>query len=346
MDKSTEFRRLFNAGFNESLRWTDWFFNNVYDDSKVMTGQSSGQTVCCLMLDSYRLKLGSSTCGMSYISCATTLRAARGKGHMRRLLADALMESASRGDAIASLIPASERLYFYYDKLDFSTIFYADEQRYTSLHNFRMLPEFVETEPSYECFHALESSVCSRVLHSERDFANILADNSLDGGETIAIKDSAGGETKAMLFAVCDKETVRVKDMLTADKAAEESILAVLRRRVGERMIIIDAAPSDSSPKLSSRGMGRIVNVGQLLQAIVTDAPDTEQVIRVRDRLIPENNAIFIVHRGQVERTGSTLRRVTLDVGIDTLAKVIFNSDRIGSVFGLPAYRPAMTLML
>lgn len=346
MDKRTEFRRIFSAGFRESQKWTDWFFDNVFDSDNAMIGYSSGQPVSCLLLDRYRLKLGSTTTGMGYISCATTLRAARGKGHMRCLLADALMESASRGDAITSLIPASERLYFYYDRLNFSTIFYTDEIRYTSLHRFRQSQELTETAPTYEGFHSLENSIRSRVLHSERDFSNILSDNDLDRGETIALADSTSGRTRAMLFATTDDDTVKVRDILTADRTAEESILAALRKRVGERMFVIDAAPSDAPLMLRSRGMGRIVNAELLLKALVAENPKTEQVIRVHDRLIPDNDATFIIHNGTVERTKSTMRRLTLDVGIDTLAKIIFNSERIGSVFGLPTFRPAMTLML
>lgn len=92
--------------------------------------------------------------------------------------------------------------------------------------------------------------------------------------------------------------------------------------------------------------MARIVNAEKLLQAIASEYPQTEQTIRIHDRLLPENNGVFIIKRGQVERSNSTIRRLTLDVAIDTLAKIIFNSKRIGETFSLPTFRPAMSLML
>ncbi|MDE5555527.1 MAG: sterol carrier protein domain-containing protein, partial [Muribaculaceae bacterium] len=92
--------------------------------------------------------------------------------------------------------------------------------------------------------------------------------------------------------------------------------------------------------------MVRIVNVEKLLQAIAAEYPQTEQTIRIHDRIILENNGVFIVKRGQVERTNSTIRRLTLDVTIETLAKIIFNSKRIGETFSLPTFRPSMSLML
>ncbi len=346
MDKQAEMKRLFNAGFKESPEWTDWYFNHVFNPDNALTGYANGQAVSGLMLDHYDLKLGKSTVGMGYISCATTLRSARGQGHMSRLVNDALMEAASRGEALVSLIPASERLYFYYDRFDFATIFYADELRYTSSHQFPIAQNLIETDPSYEGFHKLETERRARVLHSRTDFENILTDNALDNGDVVFLADKADGDVRAAVFAVAGSDAVRVKDIMAIDETAMESALGVLRQQVGERMIIIDAAPGDNPAMLSSRGMGRIVSVERLLQTLAAEAPKTEQVIRVHDRLISDNDAIFIVHNGAVERTASTMRRITLDVRIDTLAEIIFNSRRIGDVFGLPAFRPAMSLML
>ena len=346
MDKRAEMKRLFNAGFKESAEWTDWYFNHVFNPDNAMTSYVNGQPVSGLMLDRYDLRLGNQAVGIGYISCATTLRSARGQGHMGRLVNDALMEAASRGDALVSLIPASERLYFYYDRFDFATIFYADELRYTSCHQFPIDPSLTETNPSYDGFHKLESEQRARVMHSRSDFENILTDNTLDNGEVVFLSDKSDGDIRAALFAVTGNEAVRVKDIMARDDAAMESALGVLRGRVGERMIIIDAAPGENPAMLSSRGMGRIVNVERLLQGLAAEAPGTEQIIRVHDRLISDNDAIFIVHNGSVERTATTMRRVTLDVRVDTLAEIIFNSRRVGDVFGLPSFRPAMSLML
>ncbi len=345
-EKKTAFRRIFSAGFKETAQWSDWFFDNVYDDENAMIGYASGQAVSCLMLDRYKLKIGSATTNIGYISCATTIRSARGQGNMRRLLSDAIMEAASRGDSIVTLLPASERLYFYYDRMNFSTVFYADELRYTSLHAFERAPELEAGTPTFEGFHKLELAQRCRVMHNEHDFNNILADNALDGGEAIALTEPESGDTRAILFAVPGSDAVRVKDIMASDERSAESLLAVLRERIGERMIVVDACPSDSPAMLKSRGMGRIVNVGLLLKSLVSNSPATEQVIRVHDRLISDNDAIFIIHNGHVERTSSTMRRITLDTSIDTLAKIIFNSRRTGEIFGLPSFRPDMKLML
>lgn len=343
MDKRDEIKRLFSASFREDPKWTEWYFDNVYDDSEAMIAYASSQPVSCLMLNRYSLKLGKHVTGLGYLSCATTARQARGQGHMGRLINDALMEAAYRGDALVSLIPASQRLFDYYSRFGFATVFYADERRYTSLHKFNCHKGFKTTPTSFEIFNRLELSRRSTVVHNELDFTNICSDIALDEGYVLTVSDNTDD---AIVFATTTNEVVTVKDIIASNRTARESVLSELRNRVGNRMIVTWSAPDERPLMLHPRGMGRIVSVQRILEAIASETSMSEQTIRVHDNIIPENNAIFRIHQGIVERTTSTMRRLSLDVPVDTLAKIIFNSPRVGDVFGLPTYRPYMSLML
>ncbi|MDE5555048.1 MAG: GNAT family N-acetyltransferase, partial [Muribaculaceae bacterium] len=283
MDKKSEVKQLFTAGFKESAKWTDWFFNNVYSDENALLAYDGNQPAACLLLAPYTLKLGNATVESGYISCCTTSPQHRRKGYMSRLLDDALREAANRGYAAVSLIPASERLYFFYDHFGFSTVFYSDEQRYTSLHSFQFSERYTETTPKFDHFSKLERMRHSSVLHSESDFKNILEDNAIDGGKVISVINKELGEPAAMLFATIGETAAVVRDILSTSEDATDSILSLLRDQIGERMIIIWAPPSDSPFSLKSRGMVRIVNVEKLLQAIAAEYPQTEQTIRIHD---------------------------------------------------------------
>lgn len=339
-------KRLFNSGFNESKEWSDWYFTKVAKDENAMLSYASSIPISCLMLDQYKLKLGEIVTEMGYISCATTLRSARHQGHMGRLLNDAIMESQTRGDTIVSLIPATNELYFYYDKFSFATVFYITEERYTSLHQFEFNNSFGVIEPDFAFFHDLEIMRESTVVHSQEDFDNILTDIAFDSGCVITVVDRYDNQNKSMLFAIVEDEIAKVKEILSSTDEARETALSVLRDKIGERMIIVDSQPSDNPTMLCSRGMARIVNVEKLLSQIAQADNSIEQTIRVRDGLLTDNDAVFIIHNGQVERQSSTMRQITLDVSIDTLARIIFNSKRIGSIFNLPSFRPSIFLML
>ena len=91
--------------------------------------------------------------------------------------------------------------------------------------------------------------------------------------------------------------------------------------------------------------MTRITDVRLLLDAVAANDPAAEQVIRVHDSLIPQNNGVYIISGGTVTYTDATIRRLTLDVDASTLARIIFNSPRVGAVFGLPSMRPTLQLM-
>lgn len=346
MNRKAQVKQLFSAGFKESAEWTDWFFEQVYSDDDARVIYDDNRPAACLLMSPYRLKLGGSDVKMGYISCCTTAPQMRRRGYMSRLLDETLRQAAADSYAVASLIPASERLYFFYDHFGFSTVFYDDEHRYTSLHRFESSDRFVTVPAVYDDFHALELKRDAAVIHSHDDFSNILTDNALDGGHVISIHDRESGEPAAMIFATVGDSAAVVRDILSVSDEANETVLGLLKEAIGQLMIIVRTPPSQSPLMLKSRGMARIVNVRLLLEALAAEHPDVDQTIRVHDSLLPDNNGIFIVRKGRVEHTDSTSRRVTLDVSVETLAKIIFNSHRIGDTFGLPTFRPTMALML
>lgn len=92
--------------------------------------------------------------------------------------------------------------------------------------------------------------------------------------------------------------------------------------------------------------MLRIVNAGKVLAAMAAADRRIEQVIRVHDNIVTANNGVYILHNGNCEHADSTMRKLTLDVNIATLAAIIFSSAEMGLVFGLDTHRAMLPLML
>ena len=111
-------------------------------------------------------------------------------------------------------------------------------------------------------------------------------------------------------------------------------------------MIVIRDCPGDDTLAFTPAGMGRIASVKMILEAIAAHDTSTTQTIRVRDNIIADNNAVFIIHNGTVESVKTTMRKLTIDVSVENLAKIIFNSPRVGQIFSIPSFRPYMALML
>lgn len=345
--KKIQVKRLYDSTFTADKSWNDWFFERVYRDEEVMILAPGGNPVSCLFLQQYKFRFHGEETRFGYISGAATAVPARHKGYMRQLLSESLQTAHARGDVFVGLIPATRRLYFYYDKFGFATVVYDDIERYTSVHSFTRSDDYSVVAPSYRAFRALQENESSTVVHSESDFLAILEDIEHDGGVSVQINDKEGNQA-AMAFATVYDREIHVKYLLGSDTAACEMALGEVKTRLGtgDKPMVVWSEPVGRESMLRSRGMMRVVNVEAALGTLAAANRRIEQVIRVSDRIISENNAIYILKDGKCHRVDSTLRHLTLDVTVDVLTRILFSSSRIGDIFGLPTSRPRMSLML
>ncbi len=344
MDINTGIRQLFKDNFNVSREWLDFYFSTAFDESCALTVEHDGTIVSALMLDEYRMKLGDAFIDTGYIFGASTARRQRGKGLMSGLIKDALARARNCGYALVNLIPASDRLYFYYQRFGFTNVFYCDQRRYTSAHRFNIKGSYRRVDIDYNGFNRLELMRRATVIHSRADFDNAVSDIILSGGTAMAVADD-DGDICGMAFAAPDNDNLRVKLLLATDDNAADAVLGELKNEYPDMMFVVDACPGSKPDALCPSGMTRITDVRLLLDAVAANDTAAEQVIRVHDSLIPGNNGVFIISGGTVTYTDATIRRLTLDVDVATLSKIIFNSSRVGTVFGLPSMRPTMQLM-
>lgn len=356
MNRKNEFRRLFRESFQVDPRWTEWFMSEVYDDADVLMLEVDGRAVSTLLLSPYPFLMQGEELPAAYMSCVATARAERGKGLMHRLLPRALGEAAARGYALVSLIPSDRRLYFFYDRFGFSTVFYANEMRYTALHRFPSAPGYAEVEPTFELFARLEAGCTCGIRHDSTRFRQVVDDYRLSDGLVLSVADADGHA--AMAFVQTGREA-RVVDLLADNEEASDAVLALVRERVGELPVVVMGFPVGGVGEflasgtygrtvntLTARGMVRITDVAAVLTALAAARPDLRQVVRVRDPLIPANNDTFTICEGACDRTPHTRRTITLDVDIDVLARLLFSAPSVGQVFDIPTARPAMALML
>lgn len=338
------FEKIFRDSFKVNTEWTDWFLKKVLKPDDVLTIENDGQTTSISLLSPYKMEFHGASVPVCYINSFATARKYRGQGFGTRLMHKVLQTAAERGDDFAVLIPANRRLYFFYDEFGFSTVFYIDEQRYTSLHEFDCADGYAEAEPSWEMFKELEALRSGAVIHSRTDFENILTDLSLSDGKVIAV-DNGNGSRAMIFFELTDTEA-HVLDILATDEVSAEAALHFMRLNARNKAVIVKAMPNGRHAELRSRGMARIINACSVLEHIAEANPNVQQVIKLNDPLIPTNSGIYILEKGHCTKVEETKRRITLDVNIDVLCRIIFSDKQIGDVFGLPTHRPFISLML
>lgn len=338
------FGKIFRESFKVDTAWADWFLSRVARNDDLITIKVDGLTVSGALVAPYKMEFHGRRMPVSYINSVATARKYRGRGLATEVMLKALQVSAERGDAFSVLIPATRRLFFFYDTYGFATVFYIDEQRYTSLHEFENTAGFESVEPSWELFHSLEQARRGAVVHNQDDFENILTDLALSDGTVLAVSNGEGRH--AMIFFETRESEVHVLDLLATDDVAAEAALNRMRLESPEKSVIVRAVPAAREAELRSRAMARIVNVGAVLTQLAEAHPEVDQVIKVTDRLLPQNSGIYVLRRGSCERVEHTERRVTLDVSVEVLCRILFSDPKIGDVFNLPTSRPFISLML
>ena len=357
MNPRDEIKQLWRECFDDSSEFVDMFFSRVYRDDDALLLKSAGSLVSAMLLQGYTLSYHGSDTPMAYVCGAATRRQYRGQGHMSALMREALCEAHRRGDTFCALIPAHSWLYAYYSRFGFAPVFLVNDDRYTALHPFSVAGDFhpvdnLFDERVYEAFSRLERLVPCRVLHTHRDFLNILDDIRIDGGAVAVMADSGrDGRIVSMAFGVSDGDTVRVTDVLGESHEACVAALRQLRGSFADLPFNVPVLPRDGAGvstrrSLTPRGMMRIVNAGACIAAIAAANPQWRSVIRVTDPIVTDNSHIYVVARGQMTVDDACAVLPDFDVPVDVLTRMAFSSPRIGEVMRFPAVRPQMTLML
>lgn len=349
MEKKDAVRRILKESFGYSDARMNKVFDPIYDDSDAMLLEKGGQPVSTLMMRHNDFLFHDQIVGMSCISQCATRRTSRGNGFMSELVAESLLESRRRGDMLTALVPTRDWLYFFFDRLGFSTVFYNDRQRFTSLHTFGAGEGYQPVENPlsdevFEAFHRMEMHRGCTVLHSAADF-RLSVENAADepGKAFVAVADGSR-RVAAMAWASlsADRELLTVTDLLGIDRSAMRGAMHELRRRFPDVAVQIMAVPGDTHRRLYACGMARIVDVAQCLEKVAAANPDLCLTMRVTDRIIPDNSHYYTIENGSLYLVDERSDRPDFDITAEVLCRIVFSSPAIGSIIGFPSVRPSL----
>lgn len=350
MEKKDAARKIWKECFGYSDVRISRLLDAVCDDNEIMLLEKGGQPVSALAMRHFDFLFHGDIVGLSMISHCATRRASRGNGFMSELMQSALLEARSRGDMMAALVPVRDWLCFLFGKWGFSTVFYRDIQRFTSLHAFGSGRGYhpVGDPASDEVCAAFREMVMRRpctVVVSRPDFLRRVKDPGYNDapGSFVAMAD-ADGRVVSMAWATlsADGELLTVTDLLGVDREAMRAAMHELRRIYPDVAVRIMAAPGDEHRRLYGCGMARIVDVGQCLSKIAAANPGLCTTIRVADRLIPDNSHYYAIENGALYLADERSDRPAFDVTAEVLCRMVFSSPEIGSVLGFPSVRPVL----
>ncbi|MCM1503733.1 MAG: GNAT family N-acetyltransferase [Muribaculum sp.] len=350
MKKKDAIRNMWKECFNDSDQYVDMFFSTVYSDADALTLEHDGNVVSSMLLQRYAMNFHGTTCSISYICGAATLKRWRGMGFMGELMRRAIRESFERGDLLCALIPAGQSLYKFYEKFGFSPIFYVDIEHYSSAHNFRhdayyqLVPD-VSQEKVYDFFDTMMRRRPCAVQHSRQQYEQILMDNSASGGTVIALADS-DGNIAALGFAAPIEGEPTVMDILASSPDAEEALLDEIHKEFSGDPLTVYGYYGARDYNLDPRGMGRIVNMNECTKILAQAYPKLNLAIRIHDNIIRENNHIYIIDGGRAVINDGYGGRLDYDIDIEVFTSMVFGNEVTRRLLDFPAVRPFISLML
>lgn len=339
--------RIYTAIAPEKAPSIRWFMDNVFDEEEASVLTKGGNVASLLLLKDYLLQYAGTEAHCAFIYGAATVPQMRGKGHMSELMSLTLARSYAQGDVFAAVIPEEDRLYFFFDRFQFSTTVYVDCERYTSIHPFAYDEAYTPVSPTYDIISSLERRRPTTVLHTPRQYDLAVRELELKGGHIVAAVNSDTQEPAAIATGEPseDGKELTVRTILATDQKAADCVLAQLRAYYADRSFTVWAPPGDRRINMQARGMTRIINAEKALGMLAGANPGLDTVIRVHDKYIPANNSVFVLHNGECRRLDSTIRHLSLDVSVNTLGSILFSSEKVGRVFGLPTARIDLLMM-
>lgn len=345
---------LWRTIFNDTEEFIRFYFDRKYRDEDALVYEENGEPLAALQMLPYPMTWAGTEINTSYISGACTLESARNKGFMKKLLTDAFSVMKAREIVLSTLIPAEFRLFDYYGKLGYATVFSYSLERYT-LPTGDKTPTGIATtaienheqtiRKLYPWISGQQKKHSCAIQHTLEDFEIIVQDLYLSGGKLITATDSKG-KLCGVAFANSDKNHVWTNELLYDSDFAKQALLYKIAEIFGTNQIVC-TEPSSGKDRIS-QGMARIVDAGQMLTYYARRYPEKSFSLQLTDHQIADNCGYYMLDKGHCSKP-NYIGKTDFQMDISTLTQALlgYETAQIAAIFTVPGSRlPFMNLML
>lgn len=188
MDKFQNVKKNYQIIFSDTDAYCDAVFSNVYSQNNLRyLVDDTGELASFAFLLDKKISILGKTVSAVFFSGVGTLIYARGRGYMKQLIKNCLIDRTARGDCLATLSPANDK---YYLSCGFRNIEWGERVENAFPEDVGLRVERVEDEKEY---FALYSGSSARgnvlVVKSEVDLLPVIKVFSSDGGGVYKVYD-------------------------------------------------------------------------------------------------------------------------------------------------------------
>lgn len=305
MEQKQEIRSLWSLCFDDTEAFKDFYFERRYKENENFCLHRDGKVIAALQVIPYSMGGWSHYIPTGYVSGACTHPDYRGQGVMRNLMTKTMETMYQHVNPLMTLIPATESLFSFYERLGFSPIFRNEEKELNVTDLQKELScevrEIEKWTPALESF--MQEGLCRRgfaVLHqTSEDWADILTDLHLDNG-SVWVAESIKGEIWGVLLAIPREDgCLQVKDWICSEegKHCTNTLFAVAAEQRGCTRITYSEVPVYGGQGKAC-GMARVIHAYWLLKHFAKEYPGEEFSLELKDELIPKNNSYYTISEG------------------------------------------------
>lgn len=339
MTKKKGVKELWEKVFcSDSEEFVKMYFDRVYRDENTFVKEADNTIVSAVQLIPYCMTYYGSVIKTGYISGASTLPAFEGRHLMTSLMSETINAAYERGDTLMILIPANDGLISFYKRFGFTPVFSKNETVFhLSDRNECILKKFNidNSKVFYKYFSRKMSERKNCIQHSYDDFLNICSD-----ADMMVFALESGANICAIAHCAKTERGVIVKELLYDEDVSKETLLNKLCKTFNLQQIIY--RDYYSTRYGCEYGMGRIINVRNILSVFAVNNKDLNLAFKVYDEIIEANNSCYKIYNGKVEIVNDNDISDCKRIKIEDLMKFI-RKHNIDTSPGDPFY---MSLML
>lgn len=297
-------REIWDYCFNDSPKFTDFYFDNKYDNKNTVVVDEDGKIVSSLQLNQYELNLNNKLYNTSYVVGVSTLPQVRGKGYMKNIMKFTLKNLYDKNQLVSILMPIDYRLYrrygyeHCYDQIEY-------ELEIESLKSFKSYGDMKKAtlddiDNLIDIYNLFLNDTNGNIKRDKEYYINLFKEiNSEDG--YIYIHENEGyiiyfiNEDKMFIRELFYKNIDSLKSMLKFVYNHNTQCKSVtITSPINDKIRFVLDNPRNTTIKIKPFMMGRVINLEKYLNNLDIQSNLNDTIfVYVKDEFIEENNGVF-----------------------------------------------------
>lgn len=333
-------RNIWDYCFNDGPKFTNFYFNNKYNNKNTIVVDEDGEIVSSLQLNQYQINLNNKLYDTSYVVGVSTLPQVRGKGYMKNIMEYTLKELYEKNQLVSILMPIDYRLYrkygyeHCYDQIEY-------ELDINSLKSFKLNGDMKKAnlddiDTLIEIYNFFLSDLNGNIKRDKEYYNDLFKEIGSEDGY-IYIHKNNGYEGYIIYFI--NDGNMFIRELFYKNINSLKSMLkfvynhntqcknVTITSPINDKIRLLLDNPRNITIKVKPFMMGRVINLEKYLNNldIKSDLKDTI-FIAVKDEFIKENNGVF---RLEIKNNKLNVQKGNFDYDVEfdinTITQLVFS---------------------